>query len=995
MDSKTLDYYASEIGNYESLKKKENKWMNKLLDDLNARDCRLLSPLESKKISFILNQCCSLILPSETFLVAKCCQLMLTVVGRQAIQPEKSLLSIAVPWCLQALQESADIALLDILQALEAIIRLCPKDLSEMAGDIIESLRTPLESKVSLTAPLDVRVWRIQCLCALAPIVSDSSSVRPSSYLSLLYDLLEKRPNLECDADAQVVRFVLEAMGTLCQTDTVWLNENVGEVLGVAVTFIHFGLEGWRHQTPTRLFPLPGAMTDTPKAPNVKSKIKRKQKKRVSNIAGTTDGDEDPEDGPKPSRPSYMMAPACVTWLTSDSEVSDSEGGRTRRVKRTQARVRLVAINIIIHVAKTVNVRDLFGFYCSLMGSQGLSHSLINDPNPRVTVAAASTLSFLLGNAKSYLAQAQHSTVKTYTPFSAVLAALLTNLHHSVVTALISPAPLAVLHCAACLVDVTPYHRLGSDILPPLLQAVLPYLRHKDVSVVVAAVTVLGVVVSLQPHTDQLTTLLSSTTPPISLPELPEDPPRSWVLAASLNYLQGDNERAVMGALRVEWWQVLGALMRHHYPLVQHDVPHITTAMARDMRANIELVKLHAARAFHILAEIMAGPDADVTECVEVWNMMIGSQLLSLLGSSPGLTTTVCECLGAMSPSAYQHLTEKQQICCITSLLGCARDEEPNVRAAAVQALANYLTFPTLSQDEQFVSDCSEVICHLIKDPFPLVSGKASWALGNLSDMLYKTQLKEEIIPPIQLIRTSFTAAQDRVKVRANGMRALGNLLGLLKEKHFSKPEYKEVLVQAAQILAKNATSNLSMKVSWNACYALGSMLKNEAIHDASSEWQDIVLPALCTVLTRSSNFKVRMNACVALSCVQSRSRYGAHYLVVWRALLAGLDNAFNMTDFKEVKHQDSLLEQLCLAMCHLTSVVELSDLSQLHEVVVYHCDTMQQHLSRFNSSTVPERTEAVLHAASRVATLRETSQLTVTQRDALTILTSVFTFDV
>jgi hypothetical protein len=55
-----------------------------------------------------------------------------------------------------------------------------------------------------------------------------------------------------------------------------------------------------------------------------------------------------------------------------------------------------------------VSVRELFGYYSVVAGGGGLSHSLVGDPSPKVVVSAASTLAFMLGNAKPYLAQAQH-----------------------------------------------------------------------------------------------------------------------------------------------------------------------------------------------------------------------------------------------------------------------------------------------------------------------------------------------------------------------------------------------------------------------------------------------------------------------------------------------------------------------------------------------------------------------------------------------------------
>lgn len=56
--------------------------------------------------------------------------------------------------------------------------------------------------------------------------------------------------------------------------------------------------------------------------------------------------------------------------------------------------------------------------------------------------------------------------------------------------------------------------------------------------------------------------------------------------------------------LRVEWWQVLANLLRHHFPVVRLHVDQITTAILRDTALpNLsEHVKLHALRTLQHLA---------------------------------------------------------------------------------------------------------------------------------------------------------------------------------------------------------------------------------------------------------------------------------------------------------------------------------------------------------------------------------------------------------
>lgn len=55
----------------------------------------------------------------------------------------------------------------------------------------------------------------------------------------------------------------------------------------------------------------------------------------------------------------------------------------------------------------------------------------------------------------------------------------------------------------------------------------------------------------------------------------------------------------------------------------------------------------------------------------------------------------------------------------------------------------------------------------------------------------------------------------------------------------------------------------------------------------------------------------MRIQACSALCSVGAREEYGTEYLLVWRALLRGLDNAQNIVDFQEIRHRDELINQV------------------------------------------------------------------------------------
>lgn len=71
----------------------------------------------------MVNQCCSFIPTDDKVLVKKCSQLLSNLVNRQKVVVEGRTLTISVQWCLKGLKIKDDAVILDILQALEALLR--------------------------------------------------------------------------------------------------------------------------------------------------------------------------------------------------------------------------------------------------------------------------------------------------------------------------------------------------------------------------------------------------------------------------------------------------------------------------------------------------------------------------------------------------------------------------------------------------------------------------------------------------------------------------------------------------------------------------------------------------------------------------------------------------------------------------------------------------------------------------------------------------------
>lgn len=68
------------------------------------------------------------------------------------------------------------------------------------------------------------------------------------------------------------------------------------------------------------------------------------------------------------------------------------------------------------------------------------------------------------------------------------------------------------------------------------------------------------------------------------------------------------------------------------------------------------------------------------------------------------------------------------------------------------------------------------------------------------------------------------------LQVKSNAVRALGNLLHFLQPYHVANPRFKEAIEESLQALISTVLSEATMKVRWNACYALGNVFKNTAL---------------------------------------------------------------------------------------------------------------------------------------------------------------------
>lgn len=80
-----------------------------------------------QKAVLLVHQCCTVIPQDDSRLVSKCCQLITNLINRQHIQIEGQTLTLAVQWCLQAIKLAHGIVTVEILYALDALVRSNPQ----------------------------------------------------------------------------------------------------------------------------------------------------------------------------------------------------------------------------------------------------------------------------------------------------------------------------------------------------------------------------------------------------------------------------------------------------------------------------------------------------------------------------------------------------------------------------------------------------------------------------------------------------------------------------------------------------------------------------------------------------------------------------------------------------------------------------------------------------------------------------------------------------
>ncbi|XP_061595748.1 HEAT repeat-containing protein 6 [Cololabis saira] len=405
--------------------------------------------------------------------------------------------------------------------------------------------------------------------------------------------------------------------------------------------------------------------------------------------------------------------------------------------------------------------------------------------------------------------------------------------------------------------------------------------------------------------------------------------------------------------VRLEALQVLSHLVRGYFSLTQTSLCEIGQMCARCLREADSSIQLHAAK---LLEEFGTGtilqyrtenniPESSrvpISQVVQFWTEVLSGPLNGALQNElhPTLQASACDALASILPQAFAQLPDKTQLMCVTVLLGLTYTESYVVKTAAVRALGVYILFPCLREDVMFVADTANIILAALDDRSTNVRAKAAWSLGNLTDTLiinmqsvgvdFQEEFSDMLL--LKMLQAATRASADKDRVKSNAVRALGNLLHFLRQTQMTRSVFQQPLEDAVRALVKTVQSEATMKVRWNACYALGNAFRNPALPLESATWSRDAFSSLCHVITSCKNFKVRIKSAAALAVPARRGCYGdtEQFGCVWRSLATALENSEDTNDFLEFRYSASLRHTLVQALLHMLSLSRPEDLPTL-----------------------------------------------------------------
>ncbi|CAH9068676.1 unnamed protein product [Cuscuta europaea] len=308
-------------------------------------------------------------------------------------------------------------------------------------------------------------------------------------------------------------------------------------------------------------------------------------------------------------------------------------------------------------------------------------------------------------------------------------------------------------------------------------------------------------------------------------------------------------------------------------------------------------------------------------------------------------------CFAGITSSVWFYMPKAKQDFIISSLISFAvTDDAPLVRSAACRAIGVIACFPQIFESAEIFEKLIYAAEHNSHDTLVPVRITASWAIANICDTLchyvdvngfdqHSSDSEASSKWISLLIDSSLRLAKDNDKIKANAVRALGNLARFVPLTSHSS-DYDRKLLEESHWLEKMVQTFLScvstgnVKVQWNVCHALSNLFLNEKLKLQQMDWALSVFSILLLLLRNSSNFKIRIQAAAALAVPATIKDYGRSFVDVLQGVEHVIENlrSDQISVPSNLKYRVALEKQLTSTMLHVLSLSSQIDDRGVHE---------------------------------------------------------------
>ncbi|KAI8361925.1 armadillo-type protein [Mortierella sp. GBAus27b] len=395
----------------------------------------------------------------------------------------------------------------------------------------------------------------------------------------------------------------------------------------------------------------------------------------------------------------------------------------------------------------------------------------------------------------------------------------------------------------------------------------------------------------------------------------------------------------ISASVRVEAWNTLRAIAQFHFEVARASWKRIDEALTNDRHQDDP--RVNSAGMLFLEEYSKSGANASDPLNAEWWKDALERHVLKAFGEdNPSIKALGYDCISNLPATVFGCLPDRLTRL-ILSLVRTA-DDHATARAAACRAIGVFILFPCLREDSTHILDMASTVLDLCQDSNMNVRVRASWAIGNLCDalVLLKTGGQDHVLDEIltlalwtKIMKAALSICQDHEKLKANGIRAIGGLLRVTFEGIMER-ERHSLVKDAVYALIKHMEQG-SLKGRWNACYAVQNVLLNPDFPIGSTagtsyeldssmvSWTRDVYGALLQAIQHSKNFKVRINACAALTVPKTRAKYGDQAMLrkmveVLMTAVQNLDHDQGEHDFSEFQYRDQLESKLLRCLDHL-----------------------------------------------------------------------------